>query len=235
MQLFCFTHAGGTAAFFDSLEKACRPEIEVVKLEYPGHGTRRKEKLPYTIHELSLDLYEQMREKYMGGKYALFGYSMGSIAAVEVLRYLTEKDELPQPEYIILAAHQPNIVVNLNECDSKETDEYVKNRTIRFGGIPQQLIDNKIFWRTYIPLLRADYLMVHRYDFKKLQFTSYIPALLFYSQEDIPKAEMEQWKRYFTGNCEFVEYTGGHFFINKHCEEMAALIKERLGCAAGDL
>lgn len=31
MQLFCFTHAGGSAAFFNKPEEACTPEIRLVK------------------------------------------------------------------------------------------------------------------------------------------------------------------------------------------------------------
>ena len=229
MQLFCFTFAGGTAAFFDRLAEACAPEIQLVKLEYPGHGTRYKEKLCATFQELSQDLYERIRDNYSGGGYALLGYSMGSIAALETLRYLTERNELPSPDHIFLAAHQPKLVVDLSKYSSENIDEYVKNRTVRFGGVPEQLVDNKIFWRTYLPLFKADYLMIGRYDFEKLQFTSDIPAVAFYSETDIPRTEMEQWNRYFTSGCELVEYTGGHFFINEHYREMAALIKERLG------
>lgn len=229
MQLFCFTFAGGTAAFFDRPEEALAPQIEVVKLEYPGHGTRRRVKPLDTFQELSADLYGQILEEYSGGEYALFGYSMGCVAALEVLRRLIEKGELPAPKYIFLASHQPRLVVDLRDCSSENIDDAVKARTVRFGGVPEQLKDSEVFWRTYLPLFKADYLMICRYDFEKLRFTSDIPALLLYSPEDIPKVEMEQWKRYFTGDCELVEYSGGHFFINEHCEEMAALIKERLG------
>lgn len=229
MQLFCFTFAGGTAAFFDRLEEACAPELGLVKLEYPGHGTRRREKLCDTFQELSHDLYRQMLESYSGGEYALFGYSMGSIAALETLRYLTQLRELPEPKYVFPAAHQPANIVKASERSPEELDEYVKNRTVRFGGIPEELIDNKIFWRTYLPVFKADYLMIDRYDFEKLHFTSDIPAVGFYSEEDIPRTEMERWKRIFTGSCQLVEYTGSHFFINEHYREMAELIKERLG------
>ena len=81
----------------------------------------------------------------------------------------------------------------------------------------------------YLPLYRADFLMISRYDFGNLAYTTKVPAVVFYSEQDTPRVEMELWKKYFTGNCEFVEYTGTHFFINEHYGEMAALIRERLG------
>ena len=229
MQLFCFTFAGGTAAFFNQLEEACVPQIEFIKLEYPGHGLRHKEKLCNTFQELSRDLYVQIQEKYSGGEYALMGYSMGSIAAFETLQYLIGKGELPYPQSIFLAAHEPRHIVDLEKYSSAEVDEYVKNRTILFGGVPERLLENKSFWRMYLPLYKADYLMISRYDFESLEFKTDVPATVFYSEKDTARIDMEQWKKYFTGSCEFVEYTGTHFFINEHYKEMAVLIKERLG------
>lgn len=229
MQLFCFTFAGGTAAFFHQLEEACASTIEFVKLEYPGHGSRHKEKLCDSFQELSVDLYGQIREKYSGGEYALMGYSMGSIAALDTLRYLMEMEELPHPRHVFLAAHEPKVMVDLDQYSSEELDEYVKNRTTLFGGVPERLLGNKSFWRMYLPLYKADYLMISRYNFEKLMFKTDISATVFYAEQDTPRVEMEQWKRYFTGSIEFIEYTGTHFFINEHCGEMAALIRERLG------
>lgn len=174
MQLFCFTYAGGMAAFFNQLEAACAGKIDFVKLEYPGHGLRRKENLCDAFQDLVADSYVQLRENYLGGDYALLGYSMGSIAALESLRYLMGKGELPCPRYVFMAAHEPRMMLSLNECSSENMDEYVKNRTILFGGVPEQLLDNECFWRIYLPLYKADYLMMSRYDFDKLAFSTEI-------------------------------------------------------------
>lgn len=229
MQLFCFTFAGGTAAFFDRLEEACAGQIDFVKLEYPGHGLRRKEKICDTFQELAADLYGQLKKEYSGGDYALLGYSMGSIAVLETLRVLLEKKELSYPRCVFLAAHKPRTLTGLDGYSPEGLGEYIKKRTILFGGIPGQLVDNKSFWRMYLPLYVADYLMISRYDFDNLEYTTDVPAVIFYSEQDTPRAEMELWKKYFTGNCELVEYTGTHFFINEHYREIAALIRERLG------
>lgn len=228
MQLFCFTIAGGTAAFFNQLEETCGSQMEVIKLEYPGHGLRHKEKLCDTFEELSRDLYRQIKEKYAGGGYALMGYSMGSVAALETLRYLLARRELSEPKYVFLAAHEPRAVVRVDKFSSGELDQYVKDRTILFGGVPERLVHNKSFWRMYLPLYRADYLMISRYDFESLEFTTDIPVVVFYSEKDTPRTSIEQWKKYFTGHSEFAEYPGTHFFIKEHYREMAALIMERL-------
>ena len=43
-QLFCFTYAGGTASFFNGIAKDLT-EVDLVALEYSGHGTRHSELL----------------------------------------------------------------------------------------------------------------------------------------------------------------------------------------------
>lgn len=43
MKLFCFTYAGGTATFYDDLKSILEHRgIEVIALEYSGHGERYK-------------------------------------------------------------------------------------------------------------------------------------------------------------------------------------------------
>lgn len=228
MQLFCFTFAGGTAAFFDALEEQCRGRVSFVKLEYPGHGTRRKEPLCTSFEQVVVDFYAALKEKHSGGGYALLGYSMGSITLLEMLRTILAKNELPLPRAVFLAAHIPAVEIHLEQCAEEEVDDYVKRRTAAFGGVPEKLLNNRSFWRIYLPLYKADYRMISRYDFTALQFSTEVPAVIFYSESDTPRTQMEEWKKYFTGECEFIEYTGSHFFINGHHAEMAQVILKKL-------
>lgn len=232
MQLFCFTIAGGTAAFFDKLEDCCKGRIDFVKLEYPGHGRRRKEPLCSSFQQIAADLYLKIKEDLDGSGYALLGYSMGSIAATEVLRTILVKEEIPLPKMVFLSAHAPKAVVDVGRLTEDDLDEYVKQRTVRFGGVPEGLIENRSFWRVYLPLYKADYQMIGRYDFRSLRFSTDVPAVVFYSQEDTPRADMDAWTEYFHTSCEFVEYSGSHFFINEHCEQMGDLIMKKLGVTA---
>ena len=147
-QLFCFTYAGGNASFFDEIEKDLN-DFKVVKLEYSGHGSRHKEPLYQSFAELADELYEQVKSKYSGGDYALFGYSMGTISLVEVLKRIIDKCELPLPSHIFLAAHEPMTKMDFIGLSSDDLDEWVKNRTIKFGTIPKKLINNNSFWRKY--------------------------------------------------------------------------------------
>ena len=223
-QLFCFTYAGGTSAFFDEIEKELTG-IECVKLEYAGHGTRRKEEFYDTFDELADDMFERIRVRYDNGEYGLFGYSMGTISLVEVLKRIIASG-MKLPCSIFLAAHEPHTKSELLGYSADELDEWVRERTIRFGDVPEKLINNRAFWRTYLPLYRADYTIIGKYEFEKLSIRTDVPATVFYSQTDTPEEDMKQWERYFP--CELYRFSGTHFFIRQHHTEMAKIIKTKM-------
>ena len=226
-QLFCFTYAGGNATFFDSIEKYLT-ECELVKLEYSGHGTRHKEPFYQNFDALADDMFRLLKENYREGGYALFGYSMGTITLAEVLKRIIAEPNMSDPSYVFLAAHEPHSKAELKDFSSNECDEWVKDRTIRFGAVPDKLLDNKSFWRMYLPIYRADYSLIGRYSFEDLSLQTTIPTTIFYSELDTPRADMELWRRYFVGDCEFFQYDGSHFFIQKHYKEMAEVIRARI-------
>lgn len=226
-QLFCFTHAGGNASFFDVIEKDLSG-VEFVKFEYAGHGTRHKEPCYRNFHELANDIYQHVKEQYSGGQYALFGYSMGTIALVEVLKRIIDDKDMKVPSHVFLAAHEPHFKAELDGFTDDEPAESVKDRTIQFGAVPEKLINNKSFWRIYLPLYRADYAIIRKYNFENLNLMSEVPATIFYSETDTPRKKIELWKKYFIGECNYYKFEGNHFFIQKYHQEMAQIMCSRM-------
>ena len=225
-QLFCFTYAGGNSAFFDEISQDLMG-FEVVAPEYPGHGIRRKEKPYDDFCHLADEVFNMCQDQYNGGKYALLGYSMGTITLVEVLRRI-QNCGMRQPDYVFLAAHEPHTKSELTGFESGELDEMVKQRTIAFGAVPEQLWENKSFWRMYLPLYRADYTMIGKYRFDELKLISTVPAVVFYSESDTPLKDMKDWQKIFTVQCDFYEFSGKHFFIREHHQEIAKIIQDKM-------
>ena len=231
MRLFCFSFAGGTAHFFYPLEQCLNLSVNVTKLEYAGHGTRRKEPFYSNFETLAQDLYGLIRQTVMDGEpYGLFGYSMGSVALMEVMKTIVTNQEIELPCHVFLAAHNPSVKAEkeLTRSEPETLDKNIKERIIRLGSIPEKLIQNQSFWRTYLPIYRTDYMLLGRYDFEGLQLISQVPATVFYSETDTPFTDMIKWNRYFVNPCEFIEYEGNHFFIQQYCQEIADIIEERL-------
>ena len=228
MRLFCFPFIGGSGSFFSGLEPYLEPDIELVKLEYAGHMTRRHEPFYRDFDELAADMYGQIKGQAGGEPYALFGYSMGAIAAGEVTKLILVKGEISPPVHVFLASHGPRPILDRPENDEQDTDETVKRWTVRFGGLPEKLINSATFWRIYLPIYRADYALLMRYDYGRLDYETRIPATVLFSPADIPRENVEKWRRIFTGECRVLEFDGGHFFLREHEREAADVIKERV-------
>ena len=217
------------SSFFDKLESCLRAQIKVERLEYAGHGARRKEAFYQNFAELSGDMYAQVKERWKPEEaYGLFGYSMGSIAVVEVLKRILLAQEIDPPCHVFLGAHGPAMKRELREDSQWESDEWVKKRTIEFGGIPESLVENRAFWRVYLPQYQADYRLIRRYPFDKMDIACRIPATVFYSETDTPFPEIRRWTQVFQGSCKFIEYPGTHFFIIDHWPEAAEIVKAEL-------
>lgn len=226
-QLFCFTYAGGNADFYEIIEKDLA-ELDVVKLEYAGHGLRHNEPFYENFDDLAEDMYSKIRESYSGHGYGLFGYSMGAICLVEVLIRILRDSKFSNPKYVFLAAHEPHTKSELADYSSCELDELVKERTVKFGAIPEVLLKNDAFWRMYLPRYRADYSLIGRYMFDNLNLQTNIPAVVFYSASDTPTEDMMEWRQYFVGVCDFYRFDGTHFFIREHHKEIAEIISNKL-------
>lgn len=236
--LICFPFAGGTADFYDDLERSCSGKFQFIKLEYSGHGKKMKTPLYRTFEELTADLYPQIVKILNTNPdcdYAMLGYSMGSIAMFDMLIKIISKKEITKlPTRVFISAHRARTIdmpkekekENVNAVDA--VDAWVKERTLRIGGIDKRLIDNKTFWRLFLPVFKIDYQMIANYDFESINFKTKIPATIFYSETDTPLKEMKLWEKYFTGQVNYHCYEGQHFFIKEHHAEMANVIMKEL-------
>ncbi len=208
--------------FFDDLELDLH-DIEVQKFEYAGHGTRHKESFYKTFEELAEDSYLFLQTRMTDSTYALFGYSMGSITLLEVLKLII-RNNVKKPVHLFLAAHEPEPRKMIRGMSEEDLDKWVKNKTIQYGAVPEKLINNKPFWRTYLPIYRADYRIIGNHRFEEFDIHTNIPTTVFYSETDTPLEAMKQWMRYFS-NCSFQQYDGSHFFIRDHHEAIARRIE----------
>ena len=229
MKLFCLSYAGGNATFYNGLEEKLNKRIELIKLEYSGHGDRRREPFYNSFKELAMDLYKQIKNEVSSGEgYALFGYSMGSIGVVELLKLIDLNSEIKMPKHIFLAAHEPNTIKAPKESSDEELTALIKNRTIQLGGVPKVLIDNKSFWRMYLPVISADYKMIVHYSFEDLNYQTTLSTTIIYSQEDTPIAEMEKWHNICIGDIDYYRFNGSHFFMKEYEKEISDIVLNKL-------
>ena len=226
--MLCFPFAGGTGRFFDILEPDLPSYMELAKLEYSGHGSRMREPLYASFDELVADLYPQIGDLLSSRnwcRFVFFGYSMGCISVFAVLQKIIEDGLRYLPAHVFLAAHPPKQLLKIQDMQGDALFAWVKERTVAFGAVPNELLHNHAFWRLYLPMYAADYKMISTYDFARISFSCDVPMTAFYSETDTPLQDMRQWGKYFRGDVRFVKYEGSHFFIQCHHRDMMRVME----------
>lgn len=227
LQLFCVPYAGGMADIFQELAGLLADGMQVIALEYAGHGSRKAEPFYSDFAKLAEDLYRQIQEKRdADAEYAIFGYSMGSVAVYELLAAYLREDA---PVHIFLASHEAPDV----EWDSKAyedlDDQAFMDELIAFGGFREsdrKLLKNRFFYKLYFQPIREDYRLLANY---RMSVRHQLPAdvTVFYSPEDIAEEKICSWSRFAGKKIEYIALGTNHFFIRDHAEEIAEVIRTR--------
>src|SRR5262245_10714091 len=106
LRLFCFPYAGGTASAFRGWHDAIPQPIEVCAVRLPGREARLAEP-PFTSSETLVPAVADALEACLDVPYALFGHSMGAVAAFEVARELRRRARQPPVRLFLSGARAP--------------------------------------------------------------------------------------------------------------------------------
>ena len=218
LQLFCITHAGGTASFFRELSGLLEPKLDVHALEYAGHGTRQKEPLYENVDAMIKDIAFLIKEKRNPSiPYMVFGHSMGSMVAYETLtRYFLEDT----PSHVFLASHTPPPIPYEGESYALLSDEDFIDKMYQFGALDKRLMEDQRFRSIYLPRIRADYRYLHEYHWTDGHRKFPCDITVFYSTEDIEAEVVCQWHLHTEGSVKLFEFSGGHFFLRSNGAEV---------------
>lgn len=231
IQLFCIPYAGGNSAVFHGIEMLLPETVELIPLEYAGHGRRSKEAFYPTFDEMTADVAHQIREKRdTECDYAVLGYSMGSIVTYELFAggYLADDGLL---RYVFLAAHESPDVFWDCKAYVELDDESFMEKMLALGGFSRYepgYLRNRFFRKLYFNPMREDYRLLSDYRMKNhVQIP--VPVTMFYASEDIPWERISRWSAFAGAGMEFAELGTNHFFLQSHEQEMAEVIVRALG------
>lgn len=223
-QLFCIPYAGGSASFFSNLSKLLGDSLEVHALEYAGHGLRRREPFYENVSQLVRETAAQIKDRRnLEVPYLIFGYSMGSMVTYEaVTEYLLEDS----PKHVFLAAHEPPHLSFRGKAYALLDDEEFIKAVENFGGFDERIKSDQRFRDIFLPPMRADYRYLQEYRWKEGHDILPCDITVFYSSEDTRREDMLQWQQHTVGTMELKRFSGNHFFLKKHEEEIADIIRK---------
>ena len=230
MTLFFLPHAGGSAKSYSSFKRFLPKELNVVPMELSGRFTRSSEPLIDNVPDCVSDLLEKHGE-LMKDSYAVFGHSMGTVLACELIRQAKEKG-LALPCHVFLSGKNPpdenvHCFENIeNASDEEIISFFTANSLSSNAPVPDEEL-----MRTLNRILCTDVRMAERYFASPENVSFGCDITVFYGTDDVlmQNVDMNSWSRFTSGNCKTYPFPGGHFYYQQHKPDICKIICEKLG------
>jgi surfactin synthase thioesterase subunit len=212
--------------------------LEVRPLELPGRGRRIGEPpmtdLPALAARLAGELVRDgVRDAAMGvdAPYALFGHSLGGLVAFEMAHELRRLGA-PAPRMLFASAAAAPSRRDDGRWAEPLDDAGLIAEMRRLSGTPEEVFSERDLLDMALPVLRADFLMVGRYEHRRRPPLDCPIAAFGGRHDDIAQEALLAWKEETTGSFSLTMFEGDHFFI-RGCEgRLLDHLLDRLGAAA---
>lgn len=219
-QLFVLHHAGGNSYSFKFLEPYLA-SFTVVCPELPGRGRRIREPLLSDFDLAAQDIYKQIIGKLDACPFFIYGHSMGGYLALRVCNLLERAGKLPG--YIIVSGNAgPGLI--FPRLRYLLTGAALKEELRRLGGVPDEVLDDEELFDFFEPILRADFEVAERHGLA-WEPPMKAPIFAIMGDQEEKVLDIANWERFTLGGLTTEVVDGDHFFIHKHAERLAAIIR----------
>ncbi|WP_165956441.1 thioesterase II family protein [Kribbella antibiotica] len=211
LRLICLPHAGGAANFFQDWHARIPDDIEVLAVQYPGRWERTGEPLLESMDELAAAVAAEIRP-LADRPIAVFGHSMGSIAAYEVTRRLAEWGI--EPAHLFVSGRYPPSEQKTSSVVHLLDDDGLAEELIRLGGMPAELLADQDMRDYFLPIIRSDYRLIETYQWSPGPEPK-APMTILYGDSDanIGAEQAERWRAHSAGEVTVRRFPGGHFYL----------------------
>jgi medium-chain acyl-[acyl-carrier-protein] hydrolase len=229
IKLYCLPYAGGSAAIYTKWGKYLNSSIELCPIELAGRAERFREPYYSSMIEAVNDIANLIGNGLEESDYALFGHSMGSMIAYELIyRFRVKKLKLPMHVFFS-GRYPPNIKKEKRNMHLLSDTEF-EQEAMKTGGFPEKLFRFEALLKIALDTLRADYRVietyecnhpVERFDFDFSVLAGRVDSLA------VP-TDMKEWEKYAAKQCTFYYFDGGHFYLHEHTEKIVQIINNAL-------
>lgn len=238
LRLFVLHHAGGSHLLYRHWPAGLPGTWDVRLLDAPGHGFLIDEPLITDAGRLA-DYLLRGIEPELTVPYALFGHSMGAVLAYEITRRAIDRG-LPLPVWVGLSARPAPQAAGAGGGPRELSDDELRARLRRLGGMPEGLIDDAGLWARFSPVIRGDLRLVA--NWRPAADAAPLPVALsaFAGREDHSAGPplMAGWEAHSEHFLGLRAFDGGHFYFQddpgpllRHIERDAARALDAAGAA----
>lgn len=231
IHLFGIPYAGGSAAATYGRWASYLPErIKVCPLEAAGRGRRMAEPFHDRLQSAAADMLESVAAVAGDAPYAVYGHSMGTALAYELVK-AADRSGLAPPRKLFLSGrycpHHRYRRRNLHLLQDEPFLEEIRS----LGGTPDEFFQLQDLVAAFLPVLRSDYRMMERYEAEVPVHVTAADIEFFWSNNDPlvdDRSGVEGWRGYTKRSFRAREFDGGHFFINDRTSEVCQAIAAAL-------
>lgn len=228
--LFLFPFAGGSKRSYRGFLSGIPPSIDTIPLELPGRGTRISEALLTDIHEITNDLFIQVKD-HLNTSYIFFGHSMGALLAYLVAQKIRE-NQLPLPALLFVSAFPaPSVLESTNQNLHKLSTKLFISKAREYStSLPKEFQKETLFI-LFEPILRADFQAVEVYRYKRASPLPIRIIIMFGDQDPIDQHLVTPWKFETTGGTTIYKIEGGHFYILESPQATLSILLKEMNLA----
>ncbi|WP_210594428.1 thioesterase II family protein [Streptomyces sp. GESEQ-35] len=226
LRLVCLPHAGGSASFYHPLSAALSPYVGTYAVQYPGRQDRRHEPCVDSIPELADAIFEVLKP-WTDQPLALFGHSMGATLAFEVAVRVEERLGT-SPTALFLSGRRAPSHFRPESVHTLDDAGIIAELATLSGTDPRVLREPEIL-DMVLPMLRSDYRAIETYRGRPGDRVSCpMTVLTGDTDERVSAEEAAAWADHACGGFSLRTFRGGHFYLNDHLREVAAVITDSL-------
>ena len=233
IKLYCIPYAGGSAAIYYRWRPYFQDNIEIVPLELKGRGQRVGEAFYESLEEAVEDLFDIIKDELDNSPYMIFGHSMGSMLAFQLVHKIQE-NRYPMPMRLFVSGRKSPIYSSIGENMHDASIEKIKAKMLSYGGTPPEVFEDPKLIEYFLPVIRADYYMMEKFVYKDFEEKLDCKIAVFYGLDDKDTDEetVKEWSKYTMSNINVYAFEGNHFFIesnkNKVCETINQIVASDL-------
>lgn len=224
-RLFLFHHAGGSPAVFRDWARSFPLDWDVCTVSAPGRG-RLHHLPPLADCDALVAFLETELEQWLDVPFGFFGHSMGALVAYQLsLRLLG--GERPAPSWLGVSACNPPSPAFWQGAERRDllTDERLRRWLADHGHTPPELLADDELWQLFYPMFRSDFRLVDTWQPEPAAPLP-IPLTAFGGSSDSmasPEA-LQLWREHTERFLGAYVYTGGHFYLTSHRQEVCRRI-----------
>ncbi|GHH38856.1 thioesterase II family protein [Lentzea cavernae] len=225
-RLFCFPHAGASAAVYAGWRGTGGDDLTILPVQLPGRAARGRETPHHDPDALADDVIGGLGPE-LTGDYALFGHSVGALVAYLVARRIVERGGPPPRHLFVSGRPAPQLPNTRRELRALPTDDLVQELRA-LGGLPDVLLKERSLLEMFLPLLRADLTVNETYRHvpgPPLPFPLTVLGGIGDPRAD--EAELAAWQELSADSALFT-YPGGHFYLDTRVQEVVEVVRTRL-------